>query len=240
VLPKTRSPLQAVWKEEHETSPINPGNREISASRRLRGRLGNLLASGKCPNAHTCAKPAANDMHSRRDLIVITERGTIPVRVFIVVSNGVASTEATSGSSILVLGKAAGSRRKATIIGREQPPAIKHDQRVHPLSLRPPPTLPAPAAAKATHVPSTFSSTGKDAQPVNDVVDYTSRLPPVLPGAPDRSSRAATALIPTLPVSYGVIHPIRSLLPAMMRSGPTPLAPGLDPIETLMIDPRRR
>jgi hypothetical protein len=102
----------------------------------------------------------------------------------------------------LVLGKAAGSRRKATIIGREQPPAIKYDQRVHPLSLRPPPTLPAPAAVKATHVPCTFSSTGKDAQPANDVVDYTSRLLPVLPGrstAPDRSSRVATALIPTLP-----------------------------------------
>jgi hypothetical protein len=106
----------------------------------------------------------------------------------------------------LVLGKAAGSRRKATVIGREQPPAIKHDRRIHPVSLRPPPTLPAPAAANATHVPSTFFSTGKDAQPVNDVVDHTSRLPPAHPGgstAPDRSSRAVTALIPTLPPPVG-------------------------------------
>jgi hypothetical protein len=94
----------------------------------------------------------------------------------------------------LVLGKAASSRRKATVSGREQPPAIKHDQRIHPVSLRPPPTLPAPAAANATHVPSTFFSTGKDVQPVNDVVDHASRLPP---------ARAVTALIPTLPPPAG-------------------------------------
>jgi hypothetical protein len=105
-----------------------------------------------------------------------------------------------------VLGKAAGSRRKATVTGREQPLAIKHDQRIHPLSLRPPPTLPAPAAVKAPHVSSTFSSTGKDSQPVNGVVDYTSRLPPARPSgstAPDRSSRAVTAILPALPPPVG-------------------------------------
>jgi hypothetical protein len=82
----------------------NPGEREMSALRRLRGRLGNLLACAKCSNAHTCAKPAANDMHYRRALIVITEQSTIPVRVFIVAPNGVAatSTEITSRSSIPV------------------------------------------------------------------------------------------------------------------------------------------
>jgi hypothetical protein len=107
----------------------------------------------------------------------------------------------------LVLGKAAGSRRKATV-RREQPPAIEHDRRIHPVSLRPPPILPAPAAARATHVPSTFSSTGKDSQPVNDVVDHSSTLPPARPGgstAPDRSSRAATAIIPTRP-PFGGYH----------------------------------
>jgi len=106
----------------------------------------------------------------------------------------------------LILGKAARSRRKATVIGREQPPAIKHDRRIQAVSLQPPLTLPAPAAAKATHVPSTLSSTGKDAQPVNDVVDHASRLPPARPGGsttPDRSSRAVTALIPALPPPVG-------------------------------------
>lgn len=89
----------------------------------------------------------------------------------------------------LVLGKVAGSRRKATVIGREQPPAIIHGQQIHHISMRPTPTLPAPAAVKATRVPSSLFSNGKEAQPV-------SVLPPVRQ-APDRSSRAATALFPT-------------------------------------------
>jgi len=106
----------------------------------------------------------------------------------------------------LVLGKAPGSRRKATVIRREQPPAIKHDRRIQVVSPQPPMTAPAPAAAKATHFPSTFSSIGKYAQPVNAVVDHTSRLPPARPDgstAPDRLSRAITSLIPTLPPSVG-------------------------------------
>ena len=126
----------------------------------------------------------------------------------------------------LVLGKAAGSRRKATV-GREQHFSIKHDRRIQAVTLRPPLIPPAPAAAKATHVPSTFSSAGKDAQPVNGVVSHASRLHPARPGgstATDYSSRAVTALIPPLPPptggyygshvvfdpvieSYGVIHP---------------------------------
>lgn len=102
----------------------------------------------------------------------------------------------------LVLGKVAGSRRKATVAGRDQPPAIKLDRRIPTISLRTPLTPPAPAAAKATHVPSTFPSTGKDSQLVDDVVDHASRLPPARPGGfttPDHSSRAVTTLIPTLP-----------------------------------------
>ena len=147
----------------------------------------------------------------------------------------------------LVLGKVAGSRRKALIIGRDRPPAIKLDQRIQAVPLRLPLSPPAP---KVTHdVPSTFSSIGKDAQPLNNVVDHASGLLPACPGestAPDRSSRAVIAHIPTFPplVSgyYGspVVFdpitesytPIHSLLPAMMRSGPTPSAPGLDPTET--------
>ena len=104
MLPRTRSPRQASLKGEHETSRINSEEREISASRRLRGRLGDRLAWVNS-NAHTCAMPAVNDMHSRKVLIVTTERSTIPVRVFIVAPNGAAptSTEITSRSSILML-----------------------------------------------------------------------------------------------------------------------------------------
>ena len=74
--------------------------------------------------------------------------------------NGVAptSTEITSRSSILVstptwLGKMAGTRRRTTrLIEREQPPAIKYDGRIRVVSMRPPLTPPATAAAKATHM----------------------------------------------------------------------------------------
>ena len=81
----------------------------------------------------------------------------------------------------LVPGKAAGFRRKA-VFRREQPPAMNHDRQIQAVSPRPPLILPAPAAAKATNVPSTFSSTEKDTQPVNDVVDHASSLPPARPG----------------------------------------------------------
>ena len=103
----------------------------------------------------------------------------------------------------LVLGKAAGSRRKAAALGRDQPPAIKHDRQIRAVSMRPPLTPPVPAPTKSAHVPSTFSSTRKY---VNNVVPHASRLPPARPGGsttPDRSSRAVTALIPTLPPPVG-------------------------------------
>jgi hypothetical protein len=146
----------------------------------------------------------------------------------------------------LVLGKAAGSRRKATVIGRERPSAIKHDRRIQAVSLYPPLTPPAPAAAKAIHVPSAFSSTVEDAQPVNDVVDHISRLPPPRPGGsttPDCSSHAVAALIPTLPPvggyyggpvgfdlvteSSGVIHPY-------------PFSVAIDEVSTNTLNPRSR
>ena len=104
MLHRTKSPRQALWKDEHEISPINPGKQEISASRRFHDRLGNL-ACVECSNAHTHAKPAASDMHSHRASIVTTERSTIPVRVSFVVPYGVArtSTGITLRRSILVL-----------------------------------------------------------------------------------------------------------------------------------------
>ena len=102
----------------------------------------------------------------------------------------------------LILGKAAGSRCKAPVIGRDQPPAVKQDRRIQAVSLCPPLTPPAP---KATRGPSTFSSTAKDAQSLNDVVDHASRLLPVHPGGsttPDHSYRAVTTHIPTFPPPF--------------------------------------
>ncbi len=104
----------------------------------------------------------------------------------------------------LVLGKASSSRRKATVIGREQPqhvsiPAIRRERRIQAVSLCPPLTPSPPAVANITHAPPTFSSTGGHAQPLSDVVDHASRLPLARSGrstVPDRSSRAVT---PTLP-----------------------------------------
>lgn len=158
----------------------------------------------------------------------------------------------------MVLGKAAGSRRKPTVIERVQPLVIKHDRRIQTVSLRPPLTHSAPAASKATHVPSSFSFTGEDAQPVKGV-DYASRLPSTCPRGfttPDHSSQAVNAPIPTPPPVGGyhgnpfvfdsiaessrVMHPMRSLLPAMMRSGLTVTPPDLEPTQTLIPDPRRR
>ena len=170
--------MSSLRKRGTRNKLINSEGREISASRRLCGRIGNRLACVKCSNAHTVPTVwsypmlAVNDMHNRRALVVIIERSTIPVRVFIVAPNGVdpTSTEITSRS-----------------IGREQPPGIKHDRRIQAVSLRPPLTLPTPAAAKVTHVP----STGKDAQLVNDVVDHAFRNPGCRQLAP------ADSLLPT-------------------------------------------
>ena len=145
----------------------------------------------------------------------------------------------------LVLGKAAGSRRKATVIRRDQPPAIKHDRH-----LRPPLIPPTPPAVMATHVPYTFSSTGNDAQPVNDVVGHASSLPPACPGGSttlDRSSRAVTALIPTLspPVGgyYGITVAFGPILESSGVIHPYPFSvasSSYDKIWTNTFNPRSR
>lgn len=54
----------------------------MSMSRRLHGRLGNLLVCVKCSNAHTCAKPAANDMDGRRMLNAISEINTLTLTIY--------------------------------------------------------------------------------------------------------------------------------------------------------------
>jgi hypothetical protein len=95
-----------------------------------------------------------------------------------------------------VLGKAAGSRRKATVIASEESFAIKHDRRAQAVSPRPTPTLPGLAAAKATHVPSTFSSTGRDFQRMNDVLGHASRMPA---GGCTVTDSSSLAFIPPLP-----------------------------------------
>src|SRR6266403_1448590 len=101
---QTRFPVtrQVFWKVDQEKLPNNPEEREGSTSKRRRGRLDNLLVHAKRLNAHTCAILVANDMHSGRALIVIFEQSTIPVRVSIAASNGVAhtSTGITSRSNI--------------------------------------------------------------------------------------------------------------------------------------------
>ena len=96
----------------------------------------------------------------------------------------------------VVLGKTAGSRRRATAGRDQQPSAVRHDQRIRAVSLRPPPTLPVHAAAKATHIPSTFSSSGKTAQPVDQVVGHTSSRP----------SRPVAALSPPLLPPVGAYY----------------------------------
>jgi hypothetical protein len=148
----------------------------------------------------------------------------------------------------LVLGKAPGSRRKASAMGKGQPPAIKHDRRIQAVPPRLPLTLPAPAATKATHIPSSFSSIGKGAQSVNDVVDQAFWLPPACSGrstAPDRSSNNALT-IPTLhppvdgyygsPVGFDpaiesslAIHPYPFSVASYDGPGLTSSTPGLDP-----------
>ena len=97
----------------------------------------------------------------------------------------------------LVLGKAPESRCKATAIGRKHPSAIKHDRRTQDVSLRPSLTPSASVASKATHAPSTFSSTGENAKLVNNVVDHTSRLPPTGPGGPNALGRSSCAVAHT-------------------------------------------
>ncbi|KAI0274357.1 hypothetical protein BGY98DRAFT_994099 [Russula aff. rugulosa BPL654] len=125
VLPQTRSPRQALWKEwndEHEKCPINPGEGEFSTSRRLRGRLSKACVKDHVGTQHPDIGP---------DLVL---------------------------DKVCSRPRATGHRKR-----------IKLDGRIQAVSLRPPLTPPAIAVAKATHVPSTCSSTGKDVEPVDDV-----------------------------------------------------------------------
>jgi hypothetical protein len=106
----------------------------------------------------------------------------------------------------LELGKPPGSRRRTTGIGREQaqkrsPPAIQYNRGSQAAPRCPPLTSPLPAATRVTQAPPAYSSTEELAQPINDVVDHTSRLPPArVDGctASNRSSSPWKALIPTL------------------------------------------
>ncbi|KAF8496827.1 hypothetical protein F5888DRAFT_368213 [Russula emetica] len=132
----------------------------------------------------------------------------------------------------LVLGKIAGSRRRAKVIGRGRPQnvsphVVKHDRQSQDAPRCPPSMPPLPAVVKVPQVPLTFSFTEELAQPVNDVVDHSSRLPRALQGGfttANYLSRPVTTHIPFLcppvggdygdPVSadpvfepFGFIHP---------------------------------
>jgi DNA-directed RNA polymerase subunit RPC12/RpoP len=104
----------------------------------------------------------------------------------------------------LVLGKPAGSRRRAEVIGRGRPQNVSlHvvglDRQSQAAPRRPPLMSPLPPAVKVPQVPLAFSSAEELAQPVNDVVDYSSGLPRALQGGfttASCSSRPVTAHIP--------------------------------------------
>lgn len=104
----------------------------------------------------------------------------------------------------LVLGKPAGSRRRAEVIERGRPQnvsplVIKYDRQSSAAPRRPPLMSPLPAVAKVPQVPLAFSSADELAQPVNDAVDHPSRLPRALLGGfttANCSSRPVTAHMP--------------------------------------------
>ena len=106
----------------------------------------------------------------------------------------------------LVLGKPAGSRRRAKVTGggRTQdvsPHVVQHDPQSQAAPRRPPPTPPPPAVVKIPQVPLVFSYAEELAQPVNDAVDHSQRFLQALPGGFTTanwqcSSRPVTAHIP--------------------------------------------
>ena len=112
----------------------------------------------------------------------------------------------------LVLGKPAGSRRRAKVTGRGltqkvSPLVVQHDRQSQAAPRRPPPMLPLPAVVK---VPLEFSYAGEHAQPMNDVVDHSQRLR-ALPGGfttanGQCSSRPITAHIPFPCPPVGIYH----------------------------------
>jgi DNA-directed RNA polymerase subunit RPC12/RpoP len=101
----------------------------------------------------------------------------------------------------VVLGKPADSRRRAKVVGGERPQnvsphVVEHDRQSR-AAPRGPPLMPSlPAVVKVPQVPLGSSYAEELAQPVNDVVDHSSRLPRALPGgftSANCSSRPVTA-----------------------------------------------
>ena len=99
-----------------------------------------------------------------------------------------------------ILGKAAGSRRRTTVIGRNLPqnvlpPAIKHVRRTRP---KPRQHRLIPPLSSVAHVSSALSSTQALARPVNDVATFPGCCQRDESTFADRSSSQVTALISTL------------------------------------------
>jgi len=104
----------------------------------------------------------------------------------------------------LVLGKPAGSRRRAKATGRGRPQnvsphVVKHGRWSQVAPEGPPLMPPLPAVVEVPQVPLAFSSAEELVQLANDEVDHSSRLPQSLPGAfttANSSFRPVTAHIP--------------------------------------------
>lgn len=107
----------------------------------------------------------------------------------------------------VVLGKPAGSRRRAEVIGRGRPPnvlpyVIKHDRQSQATAATPRRHLqmpPLPAVVQVPQVPLAFSSAEELAQPVNDVVNQSSRLPRALPGGFTTANCSPRPVTPHIP-----------------------------------------
>ena len=101
----------------------------------------------------------------------------------------------------LVLGKPAGSRRRAKVTGRGltqnvSPHVVQHDRQSQTATQPPPPMPSLPAALK---VPLAVSYAEELSQAVNDVADHSPRFPQALQGVfttANCSSRPVTAHVP--------------------------------------------
>jgi DNA-directed RNA polymerase subunit RPC12/RpoP len=167
----------------------------------------------------------------------------------------------------LVLGKPAGARRRAEVIGRGRPQnvsphVVERDRQSRAAPRRPPLRPPVPAVVQVPQVPLAFSSAEelRLAQPVNDVVDYSSGLPRALPGGfttANCSSRPVTAHIPLPcppvggyygdPVSAdpvfeasGSIHPPALAIVTLMSLARDVFSQGSDPVTTTNDPPARQ
>ncbi|KAI0265257.1 hypothetical protein BGY98DRAFT_1103128 [Russula aff. rugulosa BPL654] len=182
--------LGSMEKERHETGPSDPRKRQRNAPERHRGHLCDPQARVKRRNDRTHVRSAAKNMRKFRALCDIAELNTIPVHrheLEVAVVNG-------------ILGKAAGSRRRTTVIGRNLPqnvlpPAIKHVRRTRP---KPRQHRLIPPLSSVAHVSSAHSSTKALARPVNDVATFPGCHQRDESTFADRSSSQVTALIPTL------------------------------------------